>query len=167
MNESLNTQLPASFREFLAELNRYEVEYMLIGGYAVGAYGHARTTGDLDVYINATPGNAEKMKQACTSYGIDEETLTLEMFLVPRMVVIGKAPLRIEIIKKLDVVDFQYAYIRTKITYVDGLPLKVVSLDDLILLKHAAVKGRSQARDSEDLSFLQKLKAALDRKNRK
>ena len=103
------------------------------------------------------------MKQACVAYGIDGETLTLEMFLVPRMVVIGKAPLRIEIIKKLDVVDFQYAYTRTTITHVDGLPLKVVSLDDLILLKHAAVKGRNQARDSEDLSFLQKLKVALNK----
>ena len=139
---------------------------MLIGGYAVGTYGHVRTTGDLDIFINATPENAQRMKQACVSYGIAEEDLTLDMFLVPRMVVIGKAPLRIEIIKKLDAVDFPYAYARIQTAQIDNLPLKVVSLDDLILLKHAAVQGRSKARDSEDLSFLQKLKAALGKKNR-
>ena len=163
MSNSLNTQLPGSFREFLVELNRYEVEYMLIGGYAVGNYGHVRTTGDLDIFINATPENAQKMKQACIAYGIAEEDLTPDMFLAPRMVVIGKAPLRIEILKKLDTVDFQYAYARTETVQVDSLPVRVVGLDDLILLKHAAVKGRSQARDSEDLSFLQKLKASLNK----
>ena len=76
----------------------------------MGTYGHVRTTGDLDVFINATQANAAKMMQACMAYGIEEESLQLDMFIVPRMVVIGEAPLRIEIIKKLDVVDFKYAY---------------------------------------------------------
>lgn len=161
MSDHLNIQLPQYFQEFLAELNHYEVEYMLIGGYAMGTYGHVRTTGDLDVFINATQANAEKMIRACVSYGIEEESLTPDMFLVPRMVVIGEAPLRIEVIKKMDVVDFHYAYARAKTVTIDKLAVQVVDLDDLILLKHAAVKGRNKARDSEDLSFLQKLKASL------
>lgn len=48
---------------------------------------------------------------------------------------------------------------------VDGVAINVVDLDDLILLKKAAVKGRDKARDSEDLSFLQKLKAKLRSKD--
>lgn len=164
MSSGLNTKLPGSFREFLMELNRHSVEYMLIGGYAVGNYGHVRTTGDMDIFINATAENAQRMKQACVAYGIAEEDLTLDMFIVPRMVVIGTSPLRIEILKKLDAVDFQYAYARTKTVQVDNLSVCVVGLDDLILLKHAAVKGRSKARDTEDLSFLQKLKAAQNKK---
>ena len=166
MSDHLNIQLPQYFREFLAELNDHKVEYMLIGGYAVGIYGHVRTTGDLDVFINATQANAEKMMQACVAYGIEKECLQLDMFIVPRMVVIGEAPLRIEIIKKLDVVDFKYAYQRVKTMQVDNLSVPVVNLNDLILLKHAAVKGRNKARDSEDLSFLQKLKAALTNRNK-
>ena len=161
MSDHLNIHLPDYFREFLAKLNHHEVEYMLIGGYAMGTYGHVRTTGDLDIFVNATRANAAKMMQACMAYGIEEESLQLDMFIVPRMVVIGEAPLRIEIIKKLDVVDFKYAYQRVKTMQVDDLSVPVVNLNDLILLKHAAVKGRSKARDSEDLSFLQKLKAAL------
>ena len=59
-----NVHLPSSFREFLQALNRYQVEFMLIGGYAVRAYGHVRATGDLDIYINATSENAQRMCQA-------------------------------------------------------------------------------------------------------
>ena len=161
---SLNTYLPQHFREFLIELDRHQAEYIVIGGYALGAYGRARGTNDLDVFINATEVNARKMKQACVSYGIPDESLTLEMFMVPRMIAIGEFPMRIEIIKKLDTIDFKYAYARAKTMQVDNLSVPVVGLNDLILLKHAAVKGRSKARDSEDLSFLQKLKAALTKK---
>ena len=166
MSDYLNIHLPEYFREFLAALNHHKVEYMLIGGYAMGSYGHVRTTGDLDIFIEATRANAEKMMQACVAYGIEEESLLTDMFMVPRMVVIGEAPLRIEIIKKLDTVDFKYAYQRVKTMQADNLSVPVVNLDNLILLKHAAVKGRNKARDSEDLSFLQKLKAALTKKDK-
>ena len=64
-------------------------------------------------------------------------------------------------LKKLDTIDFDYAYQRSQSTKVDGLSIKTVSLDDLILLKKAAKEGRSQARDSDDLRFLEKLKAKL------
>ncbi len=86
------------------------------------------------------------------------------MFLVSKMVVIGEPPLKIELLKKLDTVDFRYAYERARTVTVDNVPIKVVSLDDLILLKKAAIKGRSKARDTEDLSFLEKLKAKLTKK---
>ena len=65
------------------------------------------------------------------------------MFLVPKMIGIGEIPLRIEIFKKLDVVDFEYAYQRAVKTVIDDLQINVVSLEDLILLKKAAVKGRN------------------------
>ena len=80
------------------------------------------------------------------------------MFLAPKMIGIGEIPLRIEIFKKSDVVDFEYACQRAVKTVIDDLQINVVSLEDLILLKKAAVKGRNKARDSEDLTFLQKLK---------
>lgn len=117
----------------------------------------------MDVFINATTENAKRVWQACVAYGIDENSLSMEMFLAPRLAAVGDAPFRIEIIKKLDTVDFKYAYARATTVQIDNLPVRVVGLDDLILLKHAAVKGRNKARDSEDLSFLQKLKAALAR----
>lgn len=130
----------------------------------MGVYGHFRGTGDLDVFVNATEVNAQRLLDACIDYGIPSESLKKEMFLVPKMVGIGKPPLRIEILKKLDVVDFEYAYQRSKIELVDGLEVRTVNLDDLILLKKAAKEGRSKARDSEDVDFLEKLKSKLNKK---
>lgn len=84
------------------------------------------------------------------------------MFLVPKMIGIGRPPLRIEILKTLDTaVDFKYAFQRVENKKVDGLNINVIGLDDLILLKKAAKLRRSKARDSEDLSFLEKLKSKL------
>ena len=156
-----NNKFPTHFKDFIVELNKHKVEYMLIGGYALGVYGHIRATNDLDIYINATEENALKMVKACIDYGIPEESINTKMFLVQKMIGIGQPPLRIEILKKLDIVDFEYAFQRVKKTSVDGVSINVVDLDDLILLKKAAVKGRNKSRDVEDLSFLEKLKAKL------
>jgi predicted nucleotidyltransferase len=161
-----NTKFPSHFRDFIIELNKHKVEYVLIGGYALGAYGHIRATNDLDIYINANDENALKMVTACIDYGVPAESVKKEMFLVQKMIGIGEPPLRIEILKKLDFVDFHYAFQRAIKVEVDGISINVVALDDLILLKKAAVKGRNKSRDVEDLSFLEKLKAKLKFKKR-
>lgn len=101
-----NSLLPDNFREFINALNQNSVEYLVIGGYAMGAYGHFRGTNDLDIFINATPENAGRMIEACLDYGIPSDSLKKEMFLVQKMIGIGSPPLRIEILKKLDVIDF-------------------------------------------------------------
>ncbi len=164
MKKNPNNRFPNHFKEFIEAINKYQVEYLLIGGYAMGVYGHYRGTGDLDIFINATHENAEKLVLACIDYGIPSESLKEEMFLVPKMIGIGNPPLRIEILKKLDTIDFTYAYQRSQSTKVDGVSIKTVSLDDLILLKKAAKDGRAQARDSDDLSFLEKLKSKLKKR---
>ena len=123
----------------------------------MGAYGHFRGTGDLDIFVNATDENSKKLVSASIKYGIPEEEVKREMFLVPKMIGIGQPPLRIEILKKLDSIDFDYAFQRVSKKKVDGLEINVMSLEDLAVLKKAAVKGRSRARDAEDLTFIEKL----------
>lgn len=107
---------------------------MLIGGYALGVYGHIRATNDLDIYINSNDDNAAKMVKACVDYGIPQDSIKKEMFLVPKMIGIGQPPLRIEILKKLDI-DFEFAFQRARKVTVDNVSINVVDLDDLILLK--------------------------------
>jgi predicted nucleotidyltransferase len=158
MMKGKNDRLPRHFRDFIVALNNHDVEYMIIGGYALGTYGHIRATKDLDIFIHVTDQDAAKMVQACIDYGIPERSLQKEMFLVEKMIGTGDPPLRIEILKEADVLDFQYDAQRTKTITIDGVPLKVDSLDDLILLKKAALKDRNVARDAEDHADLQKLK---------
>ena len=161
---STNDQFPSHYKDFINSLNNREVKYLLIGGYAMGAYGHVRGTNDLDIFIHATDENANRMMDACEDYGIPKSDLKKEMFLLPKMIGIGDPPLRIEILKAVGSFDFEYAFERKIIRNVDGVDINVVDLDDLIILKKAAIKERSKARDQEDLTFLQKLKNNLSKK---
>lgn len=162
-----NKKFPSHFREFIEALNNNDVEYMLIGGYAMGAFGHIRGTNDLDIFINTTDDNASRMMNACKEYGIPEEEIKKEMFLVQKMIGIGQPPLRIELLKKLDAVDFEYAYKRKITKKVDDVLINVISMEDLTLLKHSAVKDRDKSRDLEDLMFLKKLKEKMNNKEKK
>jgi hypothetical protein len=60
--------LPPDFKEFLKLLNARQVEYLLIGGYAVGYYGYPRPTGDMDIWISASPENAKKIVAALQEF---------------------------------------------------------------------------------------------------
>jgi hypothetical protein len=50
--------LPSDFKEFLKLLNAHQVEYLLIGVYAVGFHGYPRATVDMDIWIAMNPANS-------------------------------------------------------------------------------------------------------------
>src|SRR5512139_2957239 len=62
-------ELPNDFKEFLKLLTAHEVEYLLVGGYAVGYYGYPRATGDLDIWIAVHPDNAHKLMRVLSEFG--------------------------------------------------------------------------------------------------
>lgn len=64
------------FKEFVKLLNKHEVEYLVIGGYALGIHGYPRYTGDLDVWINPTIENARKMINVMDEFGFSSMGLT-------------------------------------------------------------------------------------------
>lgn len=63
-------QLVPDFSEFLNLLNSAGVEYLLVGGYAVGIHGYVRATGDLDIWIRISPGNARATETVLRQFGI-------------------------------------------------------------------------------------------------
>jgi hypothetical protein len=90
--------LARDFKEFLKSLNSNNVEYLLIGGYAVGIYGHIRATNDLDVWVNVSPENASRIDRALRQFGFTAAQLTSGLFLSRNNVVrMGVPPIRIEI----------------------------------------------------------------------
>ena len=64
-------QLPPDFREFLKSLNSKRVEYLVIGGYAVGYHGYPRPTGDLDIWISNASDNADRAREALKEFGFN------------------------------------------------------------------------------------------------
>ncbi len=76
-------QFPIELREFLKSLSDHHVEYLLIGGYAVGYHGYPRATGDMDIWIAMNEANAEKIIAALEDFGFGETSISAELFLLP------------------------------------------------------------------------------------
>lgn len=138
--------LTADFREFLRLLNANRVEYLLVGGYAVGLHGYPRATVDLDVWIRPTPPNAERVLSALRSFGFDVSLLRPNLFVDPRTIVrFGVPPFRIEVMTSIDGVEYELCRGRAVEFDLDGVTVPVISLADLKTNKRAAGRHKDLA----------------------
>ena len=103
--------LSHDFKEFVELLNKNNVEYLIVGGYAVGIHGYPRYTGDLDIWINATRQNAHKMVAVLDEFGFSSFGLTEEDFIKSGNIIqMGYPPFRIDVLTKIDGVEFDACY---------------------------------------------------------
>ena len=138
--------LTDDFREFLRLLNVQGVDYLLVGGYAVGLHGYPRATIDLDVWIRPVADNAERVVAALRAFGFDLPEVQPSLFLSPRALVrFGVPPFRIELMTTIDGVDYEGCRARAVEFDVDGLSVPVISLDDLKTNKRAAGRNKDLA----------------------
>ena len=143
--------LPPDFREFLRSLNAHQVEYLLIGGYAVAYHGYPRATADLDVWIAVQPENAGKVVAALEAFGFGVPELSPELFLKEAQIIrMGIPPVRIEIATSISGVRFDECYAARVTDELDGVPVNLIALPHLKLNKRAA--GRYK--DLDDLEHL-------------
>jgi hypothetical protein len=145
------TRLQADFKDFLNLLNAHRVEYLLIGGYAVGYHGYPRATVDLDVWVARTPANAARLLDALRAFGFSDPVLTPDLFLREGQIVrMGVPPFRIEIATTISGVDFPTCHARRIDATIDDVQVPVIDLASLRLNKRAA--GRFK--DLDDLENL-------------
>lgn len=138
------------FRDFILALNKQEVEFILIGGYSVMLYSYPRTTGDLDIWLNRTEANYNKLAKAFLDFGLPISTIPLEDFLHNEELEVysfGRQPVAIDLLVKVKGLTFKEAYPNSIIMSPDGFPVRVVGYWDLVKLKKAA--GRNK--DLDDL----------------
>ena len=144
-------QLPPDFKEFLRLLNSHGVEYLLVGGYAVGYYGYPRATADMDVWIDRTPENAGRVVEALRAFGFSPEAVSADLFLAENQVVrLGVPPLRLEILTSISGVTFTECYPQRTRAVLDGVEVALISLPHLRVNK--AASGRPK--DLDDLQHL-------------
>ena len=143
--------LTDDFREFLKSLNANHVEYLLVGGYAVGLHGYPRATIDLDVWVRAERANARRVISALRAFGFETTALNENLFIKSESLVrFGVPPFRIEIMTAIDGVQFDRCHRRAVTFDIEGMPVPVISLADLKINKRAA--GRHK--DLNDLENL-------------
>lgn len=142
------------FKEFAESLMSHGVKFMVIGGYAVTAYGHPRYTGDIDFFVEKSPENSKQIVAAVHSFfgplpGVSEEAYLDDK----RMSQFGVPPYRIDILVSILGVDFIDAYPRREMMPLCGTLVPFISLQDLKANKLAT--GRHK--DLGDLEALEKI----------
>jgi hypothetical protein len=146
------THLPPDFREFFRLLDANRVEYLLVGGYAVGYHGYPRATVDLDIWVAISPDNAHRLLVTLEQFGFGRDVgASMELLTQPGNVIrMGLSPLRIEIQTIISGVSFTECYARRVVADLDGTPVSIISVGDLKINKRAA--GR--LKDLNDLENL-------------
>ena len=143
----------SDFSDLLAALNDAEAEYLVVGGYAVGKHTEPRYTKDLDIWINNSRENAERVLTALAAYGAPIQGITADDFTgTDRFYQIGVEPVRIDVISDLPGLDFSDSWKKRVVADVDGLRVNFISLPDLI--RNKELTGR--ARDLEHVRELRK-----------
>ncbi len=145
------TQLPPDFKEFLQLLNVHQVEYLLIGGYAVGYHGYPRATVDIDIWIAIAPQNAKKIVTVLEEFGFGTPELSPDLFLKKNQIVrMGIPPIRIELLTTISGVDFEICYAERVVGTIDGVEVNLISLKNLRINKRASARHK----DLNDLENL-------------
>lgn len=144
-------QLPAEFKEFLKLLNSHRVEYLLIGGYAVGYHGYPRATGDMDLWVAIRQNNAEKLVVVLKEFGLTSPQLSTDIFLQEDQIIrMGVPPMRIELLTTISGVDFDSCYSERIVDVIDNVEVHIINLKHLKQNKQAS--GRHK--DLDDLQYL-------------
>lgn len=144
-------QLNQDFLEFIRLLEEEQVEYLVVGGYAVGIHGFPRYTGDIDFFVAVSEPNAAKLLKVFESFGFGDIGLRSVDFLEPDFVVeIGREPRKIQVLTGIDGVAFDDCYSRRVEVEVGGLGVKFIGKDDLIRNKTASARPKDRI-DVEEL----------------
>lgn len=141
------------FKDFIESLNKFGVEYILIGGYDVILHGYYRTIGDLDIWVNPTEINYKKLIKAFSFFGFPTDVIDLKKFLnseAYNVFTFGRPPMAIDIVTSIQGVNFKDAIQNVKNMEVQGVSVSLLSMSDLIATK----KASNRFKDLDDLENL-------------
>ena len=143
--------LPNDFKEFLKLLNDSDVNYLLVGGYAVGFHGYPRATADMDIWVAVSPENAAKLVGVFHRFGMRDAGISTALFQeAGKIIRMGFPPMRIEVLTEIDGVQFDECYAARVSARIDGQEVYVISCKHLRINKQAS--GRYK--DLDDLENL-------------
>jgi len=143
--------LNEDYKEMLRILLNNKVKFLVVGAYAMGAYGYPRATGDIDIWVEASLENSEKIHQSLSEFGAPLSEITKTTFCEEGIVFqIGVSPRRIDIITKIEGVDFEQGYSDRQEIEIEDIKIPFVSKENLIKNKEST--GREK--DKLDVKYL-------------
>lgn len=149
----------SDFKNLLRAFSEEEVRYLVVGGYAFAEHVEPRYTKDLDVWIERTAENADRVLAALRSFGAPLRELSKDDLTSPgTFYQIGLPPSRIDIITQLEEMDFAECWNRRKTGQIGDLAVEYISASDLMENKERT--GRPH--DLADLEHLRQAQKKLD-----
>jgi len=143
----------SDFEEFLKLLEDHNVEYLIVGGYAVAFYGYPRFTKDLDIFYLNDSDNIEKLKKVLILFGFDESVITREALSQNgNIITFGLEPLRVDLMNEIDGVDYERAKHHSQRGTYGETDVTFIGKDALLLNK----KATPRIRDKGDVDELEK-----------
>jgi len=143
--------LAEDFNDFLVLCLKHKVKFLVIGGYAVVHYSRPRYTGDLDIWVESSYENAEKVVAVLLDFGFTTNDVTTEMITDEKEIIrMGYEPFRLELFTKIPGVTFTHCYPNLTSVNINGNPIPFIGLEDLKTNKAAC--GRDK--DLQDLKEL-------------
>jgi hypothetical protein len=147
--------LNEDYKDMLRALVDEKVDFLLVGAYALAAHGYPRATMDIDIWVMPSPDNANGVLRALLRFGAPVHNVSRADFEKEGTVFqIGVAPRRIDIITAASGLKFEPTFRNSLIIDIEGIQLRVPSVDDLVINKRAS--GR--AKDLADAEALEELK---------
>jgi hypothetical protein len=143
--------LDKNFKEFIELLNKNEVKYLVIGGFAVAYHGYPRYTKDIDFWIWAEPSNADRLIKTVADFGLGMLGLQQEDLLDTENVIqLGYEPNRIDLIVQLENLDFETCFAQRQDVSFESIPIHFIGLEDLIKNKQATGRLKDKV-DAKEL----------------
>ncbi|MDA0350175.1 MAG: hypothetical protein O3C20_22560 [Verrucomicrobia bacterium] len=131
-------------------LDRHSVRYVVVGGYALGYHGYVRATGDLDIFIEVSEDNADRLVIAFQEFGFSQN-MDKNLFLKKSQILrAGRPPMRLEILSEISGVSFEECYENRESVPVEDFTVHFINLETLIKNK----KSTGRPKDAVDVDFL-------------
>jgi predicted nucleotidyltransferase len=145
--------------EFIASLNRHRVRFIIVGAHALAVLGRPRHTGDLDVFVQPTTANAEKVADALRDFGFEgAANAAWELVEPSKMMTLGREPVRIDITSEMSDLTFEEAWKSRIRRRIGGYVVAFLGRAAYIKNKRAAAQLPSRrAKDLHDIDMLEGL----------
>lgn len=146
--------LNENFVDFIDLLNKNEVKYVMVGGWAVIFEGYSRTTSGMDILVEVSEENAIKIMQVLRVFWGSHIGFSKEDFLKEdNVIMMGRVPFRIDVLTSISGVSFNQAYQSSKIYTDAGVDIRCIHINELINNK----KASGRLKDLADADMLEKI----------
>ncbi len=143
--------LSKDLREFLALLNSNEVEYLVVGAFAVAFHGYSRYTADLDLFVRPTPENTDRAMRALAQFGFGNAGMHAQDFQSPgNAILLGVKPNRVDLLTGISGVTFEEAWAARTKGELEGIPTQFIGREELLRNKRSTGRAKDMG-DAEEL----------------